>query len=49
MKTKKYIMIAGGGTGGHIYPAVAIVRALMAANSDYKIRFVGTKQCFYFN
>ena len=44
MKTKKCIMIAGGGTGGHIYPAVAIGRALQAAHSDYKIRFVGTKQ-----
>ncbi len=35
-------MIAGGGTGGHIYPAIAIGRALQALYPPLKIRFVGT-------
>lgn len=44
MKTKKCIMIAGGGTGGHIYPAIAIGRAIQRSYPDFDIRFVGTKQ-----
>lgn len=40
----KTIMIAGGGTGGHIYPAVAIGRALQKSDSAVQIRFVGTAE-----
>lgn len=40
-KTKK-IMIAGGGTGGHIYPAIAIGKALQKIDPLVEIRFVGT-------
>lgn len=36
------IMIAGGGTGGHIYPAIAIGRALQKINPAVDLRFVGT-------
>lgn len=35
-------MIAGGGTGGHIYPAIAIGRSLQKRKSDLEVRFVGT-------
>jgi len=41
---KKTIFIAGGGTGGHIYPAIAIARALLQHDSNLDIRFVGTHQ-----
>lgn len=36
-------LIAGGGTGGHIYPALAIVNAIKDKYSDAEILYVGTK------
>ena len=45
MKTKnrvvKKIIIAGGGTGGHIFPALAIANALKAKDNSIEILFVG--------
>lgn len=38
------VLLAGGGTGGHIYPAVTIARGLQAKVPDCEILFVGTKQ-----
>lgn len=40
----KLIMIAGGGTGGHIYPAIAIGRALQKLAPTIVLRFVGTAE-----
>ena len=37
------IIISGGGTGGHIYPAIAIANALRAMRPDTKILFVGAQ------
>ena len=37
----KRIIIAGGGTGGHIFPAVAIANALKKISSEVEILFVG--------
>ncbi|MBP2651455.1 MAG: murG [Firmicutes bacterium] len=37
------IIISGGGTGGHIYPAVTIAKAIQALAADSEILFVGTK------
>ena len=37
------IIIAGGGTGGHIFPAIAIANALKKINEANEILFVGAK------
>jgi UDP-N-acetylglucosamine--N-acetylmuramyl-(pentapeptide) pyrophosphoryl-undecaprenol N-acetylglucosamine transferase len=39
----KRFMIAGGGTGGHIFPAIAIANALKKKNEDAVFLFVGAK------
>jgi UDP-N-acetylglucosamine--N-acetylmuramyl-(pentapeptide) pyrophosphoryl-undecaprenol N-acetylglucosamine transferase len=36
------ILIAGGGTGGHLYPGVAVARELMVRVPDATVTFVGT-------
>ncbi len=42
-QNKKTIVITGGGTGGHIYPGLAIAQALEDLDPDVKIAFVGAK------
>src|SRR5215813_8974964 len=37
----KRIVIAGGGTGGHIFPAIAIANALKKIDNSIEILFVG--------
>ena len=39
----KRIIIAGGGTGGHIFPAIAIANALKKLDESITILFVGAK------
>jgi UDP-N-acetylglucosamine--N-acetylmuramyl-(pentapeptide) pyrophosphoryl-undecaprenol N-acetylglucosamine transferase len=41
LKLSKRIIIAGGGTGGHIFPALAIANALRKTEPDMDILFVG--------
>ena len=38
------IIIAGGGTGGHLFPGVAIAEELRAREPDAEILFVGTRR-----
>ncbi|MGL4332495.1 MAG: undecaprenyldiphospho-muramoylpentapeptide beta-N-acetylglucosaminyltransferase [Bacteroidales bacterium] len=42
MKNKKYI-ISGGGTGGHIFPALAIANELKAKYPEVEILFIGAE------
>lgn len=42
MKLNK-IIIAGGGTGGHIFPAIAVAHALKQMDKTIQILFVGAK------
>lgn len=36
------VVIAAGGTGGHIYPGLALAEAVRAAEPDARVAFVGT-------
>ena len=36
------VLIAGGGTGGHLYPGIALARELLRRDPATEIRFVGT-------
>ena len=38
------VVIAGGGTGGHLYPGIALAKALMKHDANIDITFVGTQR-----
>lgn len=38
------VLISGGGTGGHIYPAISIAKKIMEKNSSVDILYVGTEK-----
>jgi UDP-N-acetylglucosamine--N-acetylmuramyl-(pentapeptide) pyrophosphoryl-undecaprenol N-acetylglucosamine transferase len=40
------IVIAGGGTGGHLFPGIAIAQEFMEKNSDNRVLFVSTGKPF---
>ena len=39
----KRIIVSGGGTGGHIFPALSIANALKRMDKDVEILFVGAE------
>jgi UDP-N-acetylglucosamine--N-acetylmuramyl-(pentapeptide) pyrophosphoryl-undecaprenol N-acetylglucosamine transferase len=43
MQDKLRVIISGGGTGGHIFPAVSIANALKKKNPETEILFVGAQ------
>ncbi|WP_455585924.1 undecaprenyldiphospho-muramoylpentapeptide beta-N-acetylglucosaminyltransferase [Bacteroides sp.] len=43
MKKRLKVIISGGGTGGHIFPAISIANAIKELHPDAKILFVGAE------
>ena len=42
---RPWAVIAGGGTGGHLYPGLAVARELVARGHDpASVRFVGARR-----
>jgi UDP-N-acetylglucosamine--N-acetylmuramyl-(pentapeptide) pyrophosphoryl-undecaprenol N-acetylglucosamine transferase len=41
IETHKKVVVAGGGTGGHIYPAIGIAQALQRMDTTVDIVFIG--------
>ncbi|HEY5501421.1 MAG TPA: undecaprenyldiphospho-muramoylpentapeptide beta-N-acetylglucosaminyltransferase [Candidatus Humimicrobiaceae bacterium] len=39
---KKRILICGGGTAGHIYPAVSIIEEILENHKDFDLLYIGT-------
>ncbi|MCC3151412.1 glycosyltransferase, partial [Bifidobacterium bifidum] len=37
-------MVSGGGTGGHIYPALALIERLKQVEPDTEVLYVGAKR-----
>jgi len=46
MKDHKHIIIAGGKTGGHLFPGIAVAQTVQALDPEAKILFVGTNAPF---
>ncbi len=38
------LMLAGGGTGGHLFPAVALAQLLLMQDAESAVQFVGTER-----
>lgn len=38
------VIVAGGGTGGHLYPGIAVARAMLRRDAALRVSFVGTER-----
>ena len=38
------VVIAGGGTGGHLYPGIAVAREILRREADARVSFAGTSR-----
>ncbi|HKQ32493.1 MAG TPA: glycosyltransferase, partial [Thermodesulfobacteriota bacterium] len=38
------VIIAGGGTGGHIFPAISVAEEILKRSGTNEVLFVGTKK-----
>ena len=44
MMRNKNILITGGGTGGHLYPAIAVIEHIKREYTGVSIIFVGSRR-----
>lgn len=40
------VLVSGGGTGGHIYPAVSLIKHIKEKNPEAEFLYIGTKKRF---